>query len=65
MLAFRLYIALLCLFFVLATVITRGVGLLEATVAISSLLFLILDIKSDVDEIRKLEMQIASLAEES
>jgi hypothetical protein len=59
MLAFRLYIALLCLFFVLVTLFTRGVGVLEATVAISVLLFLILDIKSDMNELRKLEMQIA------
>ena len=65
MLAFRLYIALLCLFFVLVTVLTRGVGVLEATVAISSLLFLILDIKSDSNEIRQLEMQIASLTGEA
>ena len=61
MLAFRLYIALLVLVFLCLSLGDHHIGVLPGIVVTGTLLFLILDIRKDVDEIKQLEAQIASL----
>ena len=56
----RLYIAGLTFVFLSLTMFERRVGLLEATVIVCALLFLILDIRKDVEDIKHLEPQMAS-----
>jgi hypothetical protein len=62
MLAIRLYIATLALTFLLAAVMTKGIGVLEATVLVCSLLYLILDIREELQALRLLEARVASLS---
>jgi hypothetical protein len=57
----RLGIALLTLLFLVLSLFNQGVGLLEGTVVTCALLFLIFDIKNDLEDIKNLEAQIASL----
>jgi hypothetical protein len=61
MLLFRVYIAVLTLLFLVLSLFERGVQLLEGTVIICALLFLILDIRKDIDDIKQLEREIDSL----
>ena len=61
MLTFRLYIALLVLVFLSLILADNRFGLLAGIVVMSTLLFLILDIRKDIDDIKRLEAQIASL----
>ena len=61
MLTFRLYIALLVLVFLSLTLADNRFGFLAGIVVTSTLLFLILDIRKDIDDIKRLEAQIASL----
>jgi hypothetical protein len=62
MLAIRLYIATLALTFLLAAVMTKGIGVLEATVLVCSLLYLILDIREELQALRLLEARVSSLS---
>ena len=61
MLGFRLYIAFLLLVFFLLSISIRGLEFLSATVVLCGLMFLILDIRKDVEKIQELEAQIDSL----
>jgi hypothetical protein len=61
MLAIRLYLAALVLIFLLSIVMTRDIGVLEATVTVSALLYLILDARADLRDLKLLEAQVASL----
>ena len=61
MLVIRLYIALLTLAFLLLSLLGPGIHVLHGTVIICALLFQILDIRKEIDEIKLLETQIASL----
>ena len=61
MLAIRLYLAALVLIFLISVVTTRDIGVLEATVTISALLYLILDARADLRDLKLLEAQVASL----
>ena len=62
MLAIRLYIGVLTLTFLLAALMTRGIGILEATVVVCSLLYLILDIREELRALRLLEAHVSSLS---
>jgi len=62
MLAIRLYIATLALTFLLAAVMTKGIGVLEGTVLVCSLLYLILDIREELQTLRLLEVRVSSLS---
>ena len=64
MLLLRLYIAVLVLVFLLVSLFNQGIGVLEGTVITCGLLFLILDTKKDLDDIRHVEAEITSLLEE-
>lgn len=61
MLAIRLYLAGLILTFLFCIVITKGVGLLEATVIVSALVYLILDIRAEQEDLKLLESRVLSL----
>ena len=61
MLAIRLYLAGLTLTFLFCIVITRGVGLLEATVVVAALVYLILDIRAEQEDLNMLESRVLSL----
>ena len=62
MLAIRLYIAALTLTFLLAAVMTKGIGVLEATVVVCPLLYMILDIREELQALRLLEARVSSLS---
>lgn len=61
MLVYRLFIALLTLVYLLLSIFAQEIGALQGIIISCALLFLILDIRQDTDDIRKLEAQIASL----
>ena len=61
MFAIRLYLAALVLIFLISVVVTRDIGVLESTVTISALLYLILDARADLRDLKLLEAQVASL----
>jgi len=61
MLTFRLYITLLVLVFLSLILSDNRFCFLACIVVTSTLLFLILDIRKDIDDIKRLEAQIASL----
>lgn len=57
MLAIRLYISALTLTFFVAAVLTKGIGVLEGTVVLCPLLYMILDISEELHALRRLEAQ--------
>ena len=64
MLLLRVYIAFLALVFLFLTLFLRGVGLLEGTVAICSLCFLIFDTRLDLLRRKEIYKQIRSLLDQ-
>ncbi len=52
MLFIRLYLCVLTLVFLLLVATTRGVGMLEATVITCSVVYLILDVRADLQKVR-------------
>ena len=61
MLTFRLYIVLLVLVFLSLILADNRFDFLAGIVVTFTLLFLILDIRKDIDDVKRLEAQIASL----
>lgn len=66
--AIRLYLSALTLVFLFLTLMDRGVGLLEATVVITALLYLILDtrerlklVKADLKTLQQVEKKLSAL----
>lgn len=57
MLAIRLYISALTLIFLFLVIASRGLGLLEGIVITCALLFLILDVRTDLQSL-KLEFRL-------
>lgn len=57
MLAIRLYITALTLIFLVVVIASRGLGLLEGVVITCALLFLILDVRTDLQSL-KLEFRL-------
>lgn len=62
MFVIRLYVAGLTLTFLLCTVVTRGIGMLEGTVIVCAVLYLILDIRAELWDLRLLEARVSSLS---
>jgi superfamily II DNA helicase RecQ len=62
MFAIRLYISALTLTFLVAALLTKGIGMLEATVVVCPLLYLVLDMRDELQALRLLEAQVSSLA---
>ena len=68
MLAIRLYISALTLVFLFLVIANRGLGILEAVVITCAILFLILDVRTDLKTLRiefrllqELEQRISEL----
>ena len=68
MLAIRLYISALTLVFLFLVIANRGLGILEAVVITCAILFLILDVRTDLQTLRiefrllqELEQRISEL----
>jgi hypothetical protein len=57
MLAIRLYISALTLIFLTVVIANRGLGILEGIVITCALLYLILDVRSDLQS-RKIEFRL-------
>lgn len=62
MFVIRLYIAGLTLTFLLGTVVTSGIGLLESIVIVCPLLYLILDIKEELQSLILLEARVSTFS---
>jgi len=62
MFAIRIYLSALTLTFLVAAVMTRGIGVLEATVVVCPLLYMILDIRAELQALRSLEAKVFSLS---
>ena len=58
----RILIVALTLTFLLGVLITRGVGMLEATVAMCFLLYMILETREEPQSLRSLETRGSSLS---
>ena len=61
MLAIRLYVAGLTILFLLLVLATRTIGILEASVVVCPLLYLILDLRDELVELRQLEARVSLL----
>ena len=61
MLAIRLYVAGLTILFLLLVLATRSIGILEASVVVCPLLYLILDLREELVELRQLEARVSLL----
>lgn len=62
MFAIRIYLSALTLTFLVVAVMTTGVGVLEATVVVCPLLYMILDIREELKALRSLEARVFSLS---
>ncbi|HAF21457.1 MAG TPA: hypothetical protein DHU55_08330 [Blastocatellia bacterium] len=60
--AIRIYLSALTLTFLVVAVMTRGLGVLEATVVVCPLLYMILDIREELQALRSLEARVFSLS---
>ena len=61
MFAIRIYISALTLTFFVLAVTTRDIGVLEITVVVCPLLYMILDIREELQALRLLEARVLSL----
>ncbi len=52
MLAIRIYISALTLFFLIVVIANRGLGLLEAVVVTCAIVYLILDVRTELQELK-------------
>ena len=52
MLAIRLYISVLTLFFLVVVIANRGLGILEGVVVTCAVLYLVLDVRSELQELK-------------
>lgn len=62
MFAIRLYVTALTVTFLLASLMITGIGVLHGIVLICAPLYLILDAREDLHELRELEAQVALLS---
>lgn len=61
MFTIRLYICVLAIVFLVAALLTRGIGLLDGTVVVSAVIYLILDAREELKTLRRVEELINSL----
>jgi hypothetical protein len=54
----RTYLSTLTLMFLLVALQTRGIGILEATVIMCPLLYMILDMREELDALKLLEARV-------
>lgn len=60
MFGIRLFISTLTLIFLLLALMTRDIGVLEAIVVVCPLLYLILDMREDLQTLKLLEARVSS-----
>ena len=60
MFAIRIYLSALTLTFLVGALMTGGIGVLEATVVVCTLLFMILDLREELQALRSLEARVLS-----
>ena len=56
----RLFISVLTLIFLLLVLVTRDIGMLDAIVVVSSLLYLIVDMREELKTLKLLEARVSS-----
>jgi hypothetical protein len=61
MFVIRLYLAGLTLIFLACVLVTRGIGRLEGVVTVCAVLYLILDMRAELSDLRLLEARVLSL----
>lgn len=61
MFGLRIYLAVLNLTFLVLTLLTRGIGVLEATVIVCPFLYMILDMRTELHSLRLLEAKVCLL----
>ena len=59
MFAIRLFISALTLIFLLLALMTRDIGVLDAIVVVCPLLYLILDMRADLQTLKSLETRVS------
>ena len=62
MLPLRLYLIALTLLFLFMSLATRGLGVLAGTVVVSSLVYLILDLREELAELKQFEAAVEVLS---
>ena len=62
MFGIRLYISALTLIFLLLALMTRDIGVLDAIVVICPLLYLILDMREELQTLKLIEKQVSSFS---
>ena len=62
MFAIRIYLSAITLTFFVLAATTRDIGVLEATVVVCPLLYMILDIREELQALRLLEARVISLS---
>jgi len=62
MTAIRIFIVALTLTFLLGALLTKGIGMLEATVITCPLLYMILDIKEELQSLKLLEARVSFIS---
>ena len=62
MFAIRIYLSALTLTFLVVALMTRGIGVLQATVVVCALLYTILDVREELKALRSLEARVLSLS---
>lgn len=60
--AIRVYAAALTMAFLLCSLMTARLGTLQGVVLVCALLYSILDVREDLHDLRRLEIQVASLS---
>jgi hypothetical protein len=62
MFVIRLYVAALTVTFLIASLMTSGIGVLHGIVLVCAPLYLILDAREELQELRQLEAHVALLS---
>jgi len=62
MLALRVYVVVLALIFLFASLTTTGVGVLHAAVLVCAVLYLIIDVRQELQVLRELDIRVSSFS---
>ena len=65
MFAIRIHLFTLTVIFLVVSLMFRGIGVLEATVVVCPLLYLIFDIREELQSLRSLEQRVLILSRSS
>ena len=62
MFVMRLYVAGLTLMFLVCVLVTRGIRMLEGMITVCAVLYLILDMREELSDLKLLEARVLSLS---